>query len=206
MKLIVVRHGQTDYNARRIMQGQLDTDLNTEGQRQARALAAVLAEERIDYVYSSDLKRARLTTAAIMDHHHGVPLIYSEQLRERHFGPWQDQPASLWYEHLNTIAEPEHFSPEGGESLLVLHARMASFWKMIRERHAMDTVLISSHGGVTRSLITHVLDQPLSFRGTVRQDNCCLNIFEGPVDVCLDALCINNVAHLSVATANERHA
>lgn len=87
-RLILLRHGQTDYNATDRMQGQLDTDLSELGRSQAKTAAAELAVRAPIRIVSSDLKRA-LDTAEALGDAAGVPVSTDERLRETHLGDWQ---------------------------------------------------------------------------------------------------------------------
>ena len=84
-RIVLIRHGETAWNAERRLQGHLDIDLNEEGQRQARALAAALANEHFDVLVSSDLARASQTAKALGDLT-GLPLYIDGRLRERCYG------------------------------------------------------------------------------------------------------------------------
>ena len=88
MEILLIRHGETDWNRARRMQGHIDIPLNNEGLRQAKALGAALASEKLDAVYTSDLQRAKLTAQAVADVHQ-MPLIIDEQLRERCYGVFE---------------------------------------------------------------------------------------------------------------------
>ena len=92
MRLIIVRHGQTDYNVKRIAQGQLNNPLNETGMEQARKVAKRLKDEKIDVVYCSDLKRTRMTAEEIMKHHPDVPVHYVKEIREMDMGIFVNGP------------------------------------------------------------------------------------------------------------------
>lgn len=87
-RLILVRHGQTEYNAASRMQGQLDTDLSEVGVQQAKTAAAELAARGPRYLASSDLRRARDTAEALAQRT-GLPVTTDTRLRETHLGDWQ---------------------------------------------------------------------------------------------------------------------
>ena len=198
MKLIIVRHGATDFNLKRVIQGQMDTELNEQGIEQAEELGLALADERIHQVFSSDLNRARSTTAAILRKNSHMPVEYSVSLRERHFGHLQNRHVSdLQAAVSHYSGNSEDFTPIGGESLRAFHNRVGEFWQSIRTRYSEKTVLISAHGGVCKSLITHVLDRDFGFRRELVQDNCCLNIISNEPGKGFVANKINSVAHLT---------
>ncbi|QNA87879.1 histidine phosphatase family protein [Massilia sp. Dwa41.01b] len=87
-RILLIRHGETAWNAERRLQGHLDIDLNEEGRRQARALAAALGDEPIDVLVASDLARASQTAKAIGDGR-GLPLFIDARLRERCYGGFE---------------------------------------------------------------------------------------------------------------------
>ncbi|WP_293780544.1 histidine phosphatase family protein [uncultured Oxalicibacterium sp.] len=87
-ELILIRHGETDWNVEKRLQGHHDITLNAEGERQAQALARRLKDEPIDAIYSSDLQRAYLTAQAIAEVR-GMPILAEEGLRERCFGAFE---------------------------------------------------------------------------------------------------------------------
>src|ERR1700687_3190858 len=86
--LVMLRHGQTDYNAGSRMQGQLDTELSDLGRDQAVAAAEVLAKRQPLVIVSSDLRRA-LDTAVALGERSGLPVLVDTRLRETHLGDWQ---------------------------------------------------------------------------------------------------------------------
>src|SRR5712691_604472 len=129
MHLIVVRHGETFYNAQRRLTGQSDVQLNPLGERQAAALVDCLATEHLDVIVTSDLERARVTARAIA-RNHGLPFHEDIDLRELAFGEWEGftydevlardaNRASLWR------ADPSKYAPPGGETVAQLRDRCA---------------------------------------------------------------------------------
>src|SRR4029079_3482461 len=86
--ILLARHGETDWNVERRVQGHSDTPLNDTGRGQARALAEELAGEPIDAVYSSDLVRAH-ETARLVAEQRGLDVTAIRDLREKHFGTWE---------------------------------------------------------------------------------------------------------------------
>ena len=80
MKLILVRHGETEGNVKQIIQGQTHGKLTKKGIKQAKLLARRLKNEKIDVVFSSDLQRAKNTTKQILNHHCKIPVFYDKLL------------------------------------------------------------------------------------------------------------------------------
>src|SRR5690242_8696605 len=86
--LLLVRHGETDWNAEGRLQGQTDRPLNEYGRRQARELAERLAGDGVVAIYASDLSRAK-ETAEIVGGRLGLPVVVDPDLRERNWGTWE---------------------------------------------------------------------------------------------------------------------
>jgi probable phosphoglycerate mutase len=155
--ILLVRHGETDWNRAGRWQGHADPPLNDRGREQARALVARLADTQLDAIYSSDLARAR-GTAEIVAAAKGVPVVADAALREIDVGEWSGL----------TTAEIERRFPGGfrrhldggdgwerGETHAVMSARIVSATLRLASAHADETVLCVLHGGVIRALLAH---------------------------------------------------
>lgn len=171
-RVLAVRHGETAWNVENRIQGQLDVPLNDVGRWQARRLAAAMAGEPIDAIYTSDLLRTRETaeeTAAGA----GVPMVGDAGLRERGFGVfegltfteieqrWPDQSAR-WRRR-----DPE-FGADGGETLRDFYARSIAAATRLASAHGGQTIMIVTHGGVLdclyRAASRIALDAPRSWK------------------------------------------
>lgn len=149
--LIVIRHGETDWNRQHRFQGQIDVPLNDIGQAQARRLALRLADEPIDVLLSSDLQRARSTADALA---RGRPLAVEPLWREQSFGILEglDVPtirarhADLWAQWVRH--EADYALPRGGESNISFHARVLRALQALLAQHAGRRVVVVTHGGV----------------------------------------------------------
>lgn len=204
MKLIIVRHGATDHNISRIIQGHLDIPLNKQGLLQAQELGGTLSDEKIDQIISSDLARARSTTASIFSNNLCTSVEYMPALRERHYGEFQGRPLSYLLQTKHKYqGNWDEYQPHRGESQCQFHERVRHVWQLIAERSLAGTLLFSVHGGVAKSLITHAMKKGMAYRSTLVQDNCCLNILHGDYHNGFTAELINSVAHLSDPTGLE---
>lgn len=153
-RFCLVRHGETDWNIERRLQGQIDITLNDTGRRQADRLSRALAQAdtRFSALYVSDLARARQTAEAIA-HRTGLQVVATPRLRERHFGFFQ----GMTYAEAE-IRMPEAYRqfksrdpgyvPGSGESLDVFSRRVREVLDDIARRHPGESVLLVSHGGV----------------------------------------------------------
>ncbi|MBP0620155.1 histidine phosphatase family protein [Cupriavidus consociatus] len=150
--LIVIRHGETAWNRERRLQGQLDIPLNETGRAQARALAAALAGEPIDAVYSSDLSRA-METAAPLAEALGLQICPDARLRERSYGTLQGKTYAEVAEDLpedfaRWQARVPDYAPPEGESLLGFHERTVDAVLALSRRHPGERIALVAHGGV----------------------------------------------------------
>lgn len=157
-KIIIVRHGETDYNVRSVIQGHLDIPLNKKGIEQADMAAEVLKKETIDVFFSSDLQRA-LVTAKKTARHHNKEVVVTTSLRERRFGKLEGMETKKIIELIPTFTMEQNFSiPDNVkmkydiETDSALKARISEFVKKVHV-HNGKTIAIFSHGGLIRNLL-----------------------------------------------------
>ncbi len=162
--LYVVRHGETEFNRRRIVQGRkVDASLNEAGRRQADALARRFADERLDAVYASTLRRARETASAVAAKHPGVPVRHLHDLEEMSWGDYEGRPfderVRAMYERMEALWQAGDFSRPvtGGESIAEVQARGLKALDHILARHPGETVLVVAHGRFIRVLLASIL-------------------------------------------------
>ena len=161
LRLLLVRHGETDWNLEQRIQGQLQIPLNAKGRRQAELAAERLTQYEFRAAWSSDLVRARETAEVILARLPGLGLGLDEALREANFGLWEGltygefraaapEAAAQW------IEAPEEVEAPGGESLVQMRARVVAFARELLDRHPGSTVLLITHGGPIRALVAEV--------------------------------------------------
>ena len=178
MRLIIVRHGETRYNAQRRFTGQSDIPLNSIGERQAAALIKSLATEQLDAVVTSDSERTRITAQAIALNH-GLPVHEDVDLRELSFGEWEGYTydevlardatlASLWR------TDPTEYAPPGGETVTQLSDRCARALHRWHTQYPEGSVLWVTHGGLIGVLLCHVLGIDLKRRWQFLHDNASI--------------------------------
>lgn len=182
--VVCLRHGETDWNATRRLQGWAPTPLNDRGREQAAAVGAHLAASyTFDRVFASDLRRTRETAGIV--HESGVEPdpVFEETWRERDFGVYQGLTYDVMFTEYPEFAVGKAgesalaATPERGESLLDLRERVvAGLDRVFDQSDADDTVLVVTHGGVLYALLSHVAD--VDFVTAVTdgsQDNCAIN-------------------------------
>lgn len=180
LRLCLVRHGETSWNAEHRLQGHTDIPLNATGRAQAEATAALLAAHRFDAAYTSDLARAADTARAI-GRRIGLDAQPLTALRERHYGAFQ----GLTYEEaqarhpddyaLFKARHPDHPLPQGGESLSAFARRIADALDTLVQRHSGEQILVVAHGGVLDIIYRIASGRPLSAPRDFRIPNAALN-------------------------------
>ncbi len=169
-RVILLRHGQTDYNVDGRMQGHLDSHLTPTGHEQAAVAAPVLAELAPDRLISSDLSRA-VDTAELVGAACGLPVKFDPRLRETHLGRWQGYTvAEIDREYPGAIAtwrSDPGWAPPAGESRIAVVARARPVVDELDAELAdsddrSETVLLVAHGGVIAGLVTGLMDLPTS--------------------------------------------
>jgi len=143
--LLLVRHGETDWNADGRLQGQTDRPLSDFGRRQARQLADELAGEELEAIYASDLSRAR-ETAEIIGDRLGLATVLDPDLREKDWGTWEGLSA-VERDRVEFVGESTEAHQER-----ILHAL-----RRVAERHPGGRVLVVTHGGSMRRVQTAAL-------------------------------------------------
>ena len=179
-RVIVVRHGQTEWNVEARIQGQGDSRLTAEGRAQARAISARLAAQPFDVLVSSDLGRAAATARAIAERC-GKPIVLDARLRERHFGVGE----GMTYDEVDRAypgafarirnVDPDFVIP-GGESRRQFHARVVSAMDSIAKAHDGRTIVVVTHGGVLATFFRHVHSIPLDVAHPIAITNASYNV------------------------------
>jgi probable phosphoglycerate mutase len=208
--ILLIRHGETAWNAERRLQGHLDIALNAEGERQAGLLAAALAGEQVDAIVASDLLRARQTAQALARVHQ-LPVQVDRALRERCYGGFE----GLLYPE---IAQrfPNEFAawqardidavlPVGanrGETFRQFHARATGAMLRWAGAHPGKTLALVAHGGVLECAYRMALGLPLASPRDFKVHNASINRFtvEGGV---LKLASWGEIGHLQPAVLDD---
>jgi alpha-ribazole phosphatase len=176
--LILVRHGRTQANREGRLQGRLDQDLDEHGQAQALAVAAYVQDRcEVDFVVSSPLKRAMQTAEAF-----GRPVEIDDRWLELSYGeyegtPHADVPSEVW----SRWREDSHFTPQGGESLAALDARVRAACNEMLARASAANVVVVSHVSPMKSAVGWALGTgvEISFNCHLDQAAVCRIVFRG---------------------------
>ena len=203
LRILIARHGETEWNLSRRFQGHLNSPLTERGHQQAQRLAARLANESISAVFSSDLGRAMQTARPIADAL-GLELATSPLLREIDCGRWtgrakdglaREDPRGI---ERYRITPSEHRMP-GGESLADVQARGLAFLRDAQVRAFRHPVVIITHHIVVETIVAHALKRGLSDLWlSIPTGNCFLSELE-LTDDRLQALTIYDGAYLGEA-------
>jgi phosphoserine phosphatase len=201
MRVLLVRHGETAWNAEGRQQGRLDIPLSTLGRAQGRALALRLADLPLARALSSPLLRARQTAELLLGERAGM-LELDPALVELDHGAWEgrlqaeieaDHPADVraWRE------EPQRSRPTDGESFQeVLDRAWPALVAGTRGLGPEEALLLVTHDGVARALLCRVLGLPFARAWSFRQAPTTLNLLEGPELERLAVLRLNDASHL----------
>tara|TARA_Y100001968_G_scaffold89236_1_gene80313 strand:+ start:28764 stop:30095 length:1332 start_codon:yes stop_codon:yes gene_type:complete len=203
-RLILVRHGETDWNLQGRFQGQIDIPLNQNGKKQAKAAGEFLKNIKINKAYSSSLSRPKETAQIILESHPGVRLKLKEKLIEIGHGLWEgklnseiesDWPEMLqdWQNSPETVQMPE------GESIQEVWQRSVHCWEEIStEIEPNQTALVVAHDAVNKTILCNLLGLKPSNIWMIKQGNGGITI----VDICSDpsqpdtVTCLNITSHL----------
>lgn len=180
--IMLVRHGETQWNREGRYQGKLDIPLNDNGREQARRLALGLATVGIDAAYSSPLARA-YETARIVCEGRGLEVTPHPALAEINHGEWEGKLASeveqAWPNEFDAWKHwPHTVQMPGGERLSDVQARAVAQLAAIAEKHANQTVLVAAHDATNKTLLCWASEAPLSSFWRFKQDPTAVNCLE----------------------------
>jgi len=178
--ILLVRHGETEWNLAEIFRGRIDIELNETGIKQAELLAEYLSKIKIDAIYSSPLKRA-LKTAEIIAAYHKLDVAITQRLIDFNYGEWQGlshQQVKDKYKELYAawINHPEQVKMPSGESLEDVSERAIGLINNVVTRYK-ETVVLVSHRVVNKVLICALLGLDNSHFWNIKQDTCGITAF-----------------------------
>lgn len=159
--MLLIRHGETDWNNKLIFQGHSDKELNETGLINARKTAEILKNYRFDYIYCSDLKRAK-QTAQLIANKMNKSILETKEIREIFFGEWE----GLNFKKIEKNY-PDEFqawkndplknNPPEGEKIEQFNRRVNGFFDKLIKNHRGEKIIVVTHGGVIKSYLTEIL-------------------------------------------------
>lgn len=187
MKIYLIRHGETDQNKVKCLQGRTDIELNEKGRALAYKTAEGIKDVDFDMIFSSPLKRAK-ETAEIIKGERNIPVIIEERIQEISFGEYE----GLCYgkehysipdkEFMNFFDKPESYvTPPGGEAFEEVLSRTGDFLRELAEnkKYQDKTILISTHGCALKAVLANARNTPLAqFWGEGVHKNCAVSLIE----------------------------
>lgn len=185
MKIILVRHGQTQWNSDARVQGRTDIHLNARGEAQAKAVGEWLSGRRVDAVYSSPLKRAFATAEAIAERH-GLGVKPLDGMIEIDFGLWEGKTAReiskefpTFWEDWSWHLDEEKSAEMKAESAYTILKRAKSALKTAVDENSMDsTIVIVSHTMPIKLIMADAVGIPLENMRQIKIDNCSVSELE----------------------------
>ncbi|NLL05191.1 MAG: alpha-ribazole phosphatase [Clostridiaceae bacterium] len=182
LELILIRHGETDSNIRGSYLGWTDIELNETGLSQVCNLRDHLKNTKIDKIFSSPLKRA-LQTAQIINENYNLDIVYTDGLKERNFGIWDD----LTLEEM-TQRYPSKYKAwvddwikypiKDGESAIEAYDRSAKFVRELIEKNTKGVFMLVTHLGTIRFILAYLLELGIESSWRFRVDNASITKLE----------------------------
>lgn len=170
-EIILIRHGETEWNSQQRMQGHSNSDLSEVGRGQIQALGELMKNVSFDHIYSSDSLRTSQTAEAITQYS-GHTLQFDQRIREKNLGVFEGLTSTEAKERHPEVyrlfkTAGANYVIDEGESTQQLLERALEFIEEIRLRHPQERVVMVTHGGVVRVLMKHALglsiDAPTRF-------------------------------------------
>ena len=187
MNWIIVRHAESNWNKKGIFQGQKNPKLSSNGLIQASKIHFGLKGIPVDYIYSSDLERAK-KTAQILNSKLNVPIEITENIREIGFGQWEglkrNEVQAKYPDEFNEWIRNGLILEkiQDAETLNDLTGRLIQFIADVKLKHTDDkTILIVSHGGTIRILAKMLLGIPVEQSISMSTNNTGISIIESPL-------------------------
>lgn len=206
MKLLIVRHGESEKNISGLVQGaDSKSDLTANGRNQAQRLANRLKSEQIDMAFVSPLPRAQQTAEIILQYHPATTVTLAPKLRERSYGKYEGGPTSVPRQDWLASGLPfGEFKPEGGESWFEAGERATHFIQEIFNQYKGSdlTILIVAHGSIFTYFLMQADGQSTREENKERYDhyhpkNTAMSILEPDHSGQLKLVSLNDVSHLN---------
>ena len=177
LEILLIRHGQTDWNLNGRIMGYRPIPLNAVGRRQSEALRGVLGPLRLKAIYTSPILRA-VETARLMAKGRRVRILKAPEVREIEYGDWvgrtfEEVSKERNYRIYHTT--PRHACAPGGERMTEVHKRVVGFIEKLRKRHREGRIAVVSHADVIKVILVHYLNLDLNELLRIRIDNGALS-------------------------------
>lgn len=178
LEILLLRHGQTDWNKGGRVMGRRPIPINKVGRRDSELVAQLLKNVKVDYLYASPVLRA-VQTARIVMRSRRIKLETAPELAEVEYGSWvgrtfEDVSREKQYRIYHTTPRLAH--PPGGERLTDVQKRSLAFIEALKKRHRRGSVLLVTHADVIRSILIHYLNMDLNDMLRMQIDNGSLSI------------------------------
>ena len=198
-RILLIRHGQTEWNRQEIFRGRADIPLSDVGNQQARYLSESLVGEKISAIYCSPLNRAYVT-AELLALTRGLAVEKVDGLVDISYGEWEGRQHEEVKEHYPDLyaqwkIAPQHVELPGGETLATVRGRAVAALDELANRHQTATIAVISHRVVNKLILCHALGLGNDAFWRIRQSTCCLNVLEWERDRAVIGL-LNDTCHL----------
>lgn len=178
MKLIIVRHGETIENANGTTMGHTAGHLSEKGTEQSKLVAKRLKDEKIDYIYCSDLQRTKDTLKEILKFHK-KPVIYDPLLREKTQGIFDGKPSDKYQCYRDLHRQNARWRPPKGENFYDVKKRIRKFMQYLEDKHDKnDNILIVTHGGWKNVFLSFMMNIPREKTFFIKFDNTAVTKVE----------------------------
>ncbi len=194
-RLLLVRHGETEWNRQKRFQGQIDVELNATGLQQAQQVAEFLKSTPIDQIITSPLLRPKQTAAAIHQYHADVPFLLEDGLLEISHGLWEGKLETEISESYGELLRQWQTTPETvqmpeGENLQQVWERSAATWdQIVAQAAALNqekagptpwTTVVVAHDAVNKAILCHLFGLGPEAFWTFKQGNGCVSVIDYP--------------------------
>jgi len=199
IRIVLVRHGQTEWNKFERFRGRVDIDLDETGRKQAEAAAEKIAQWEISAIYSSPLKRT-MTTAQFAAARLGLAVQPLEEINDMDFGEWQGLSIEETRRKYSSLFDLWRYRPEkleipGAETLEDVRKRVLVAIDEVTAKHEDETIALVSHRVVCKVLLCYILGLDNSHFWQIAQDTTAINLFE-IWDGRPSVISINDTCHL----------
>ena len=201
LRLILIRHGETDWNKEEVFRGLSDIRLNETGIAQAEATAVALKPDVLEAIYSSPLKRA-LVTARRIALPHDIEVRLNDDFRDINFGAWQGlteaQVKEKWpKDYERWMRSPGRMRFVGGESAKKCWKRVISALRELLWLHGTGTIVIVSHRIPIKMMTAYLLGKSRHRINEIKHDPCAISIFEINDRQDFKPVKLNDTSHLA---------